>query len=75
MNDISDLASLGFEDLAQADLFDLVTSTKEEPEDGDDAMSRSSVSPEPEMFSGSGVERPSNHAPPASKKVAICNAG
>ena len=51
MNDISDLASLGFEDLAQADLFDLVTSTKEEPEDGDEAMSRSSVSPEPEMFS------------------------
>ena len=50
MNDISDLASLGFEDLAQADLFDLVTSTKEEPEDGDEAMSRSSVSPEPEMF-------------------------
>ena len=50
MNDISDLASLGFEDLAQADLFDLVTSTKEEPEDGDEAMSRSSVSPEPAMF-------------------------
>lgn len=56
MNDISDLASLGFEDLAQADLFDLVTSTKEEPEDGDEAMSRSSVSPEPEMFSGSDPE-------------------
>lgn len=56
MNDISDLASLGFEDLAQADLFDLVTSTKEEPEDGDEAMSRSSVSPEPEMFSGSEPE-------------------
>ena len=57
MNDISDLASLGFEDLAQADLFDLVTSTKEEPEDGDsEAMSRSSVSPEPEMFPGSEPE-------------------
>ena len=56
MNDISDLASLGFEDLAQADLFDLVTSTKEEPEDVDEAMSRSSVSPEPEMFTSSEPE-------------------
>ena len=56
MNDISDLASLGFEDLAQADLFDLVTSTKEEPEDGDEAMSRSSLSPEPEMFTVSEPE-------------------
>ena len=42
MNDISDLASLGFEDLAQADLFDLVSGEAVKDEGEDDSVSRSS---------------------------------
>ena len=49
MNDISDLASLNFEDLAQADLFDLVTSStsqlKEEVEAEDEDLTSRSSSP------------------------------
>ena len=49
MNDISDLASLNFEDLAQADLFDLVTSStsqlKEEVEPEDEDMTSRTSSP------------------------------
>ena len=48
MNDISDLASLNFEDLAQADLFDLVTSSSKEEaglEEEDEEMRSRSCSP------------------------------
>lgn len=41
MTDISDLASLNFEDLAQADLFDLVTSSTSEMEDLEEIRSPS----------------------------------